>query len=118
MKTTVLTILALLLAIPTFGISLIVWFFAKYKYDKFMATRVLINAAIMSYNRNGETEVRYAINNGALGMLFSLYGGKILTNYGDEISGIITHPVEQIPLLVTMKQASENRLFIQATSVQ
>ena len=54
-----------MLAIPTYGISLVVWLFAKYKYDKFCATRVLINAAVISYNNGGVNEVRYGINNAA-----------------------------------------------------
>ena len=53
MKTKILTAVAILLAIPTYGISLVVWLFAKYKYDKFSAPRVLINAGVISYNYNG-----------------------------------------------------------------
>ena len=53
MKTKILTAVAILLAIPTYGISLVVWLFAKYKYDKFSASRVLINAGVISYNNNG-----------------------------------------------------------------
>ena len=61
MKTKILTAVAILLAIPTYGISLVVWLFAKYKYDKFCATRVLINAAAISYNNGGVNEVRYEL---------------------------------------------------------
>lgn len=53
MKTKILTAVAILLAIPTYGISLVVWLFAKYKYDKFSAPRVLINAGVISYSNNG-----------------------------------------------------------------
>ncbi len=73
MKTKVLTLIAILLTIPTYGISLIVWIFLKYQYDKFYATRVLINAAVMSFINNGENEVRYGANNAALSMVFSAF---------------------------------------------
>ena len=83
MKTKILTVIAILLAIPTYGISLLVWLFAKYKYDKFSATRVLINAAVISYNNNGVNEVRYGINNAALPIVFDYFGGKIISNIGN-----------------------------------
>ena len=115
MKTTLLALLAIILAIPTFGISLIVWLFIKYKYDKFIASRVLINAAVMSYNHNGENEVRYGINNAALPLMFDMFGGKVITEMGNTVSGIIRHPIENIMLVVTMTQISGNRLLIKAT---
>ena len=117
MKTTLLTIVAILLAIPTFGISLIVWIFIKYKYDKFIASRVLINAAVMSYERNGNNEVRYAVNNAALPMVFEMFRGKVITEIGNTVSGILLHPIKNIPLVVTMTQMSDNSLFIKATGV-
>lgn len=73
MKTKVLTLIAILLTIPTYEISLIVWIFLKYQYDKFYATRVLINAAVMSFINNGENKVRYGANNTALSMVFSAF---------------------------------------------
>lgn len=118
MKTKILTILAILLAIPTYGVSLIVWLFAKYKYDKFSATRVLINAAIISYNNGGANETRYAINNAALPMLFDYFGGKVITDLGTSISGILQHPRENVMLIVTMTQISNNQLLIKATPYQ
>ena len=115
MKTKILTILAILLAIPTYGISLIIWLFAKYKYDKFTATRVLINAAVISYNHGGENEIRYAVNNAALPMVFDAFRGKIVTDLGYSVSGILPHPSEDVMLIVTMTQISNNQLLIKAT---
>lgn len=115
MKTTILTIIAILLAIPTYGISLVVWIFIKYKYDKFTARRVLINAAVMSYERNGENQIRYGVNNAALPLLFDIYGGTIITNTGETVSGMLNHPLTGEILAVTMSQISENRLLIKAT---
>lgn len=115
MKTKILTIIAILLAIPTYGISLLVWFFVKYKYDKFTATRVLINAAVMSYKNNGANEVRYGINNVALPKVFYYFGGKIVTNSGNSVSGVLPNPSNGDLMVVTMSQASGNRLLIKAT---
>ena len=118
MKTKILTVLAILLAIPTYGISLIIWLFAKYKYDKFSATRVLINAAVISYNNGGRNETRYAINNAALPMVFDCFGGRIITNLDTSVSGVIPHPRKDVILIVTMTQISNNQLLIKATPFQ
>ena len=109
--------IALLLAIPTYGISLVLWLFFKYQYDKTTATRVLINAIVMSYKNNGNNEVRYQINNAALSLVFDMYGGKILFDEQSAVSGILPHPVNKNILLVTMTQISDNRLLIKATDV-
>ncbi len=92
MKTKILTVIAILLAIPTYGISLLVWLFAKYKYDKFSAPRVLINAGVISYSNNGTNEVRYGINNAALPIVFDYFGGKIISNIGNSVSGVLPNP--------------------------
>lgn len=118
MKTKILTVIAILLAIPTYGISLIVWLFAKYKYDKFSATRVLINAAVISYNNNGANEVRYGINNAALPIVFDYFGGKIINNAGNSVSGILPSPSNGNLMVVTMSQISDNRLLIKATKAE
>lgn len=115
MKTKVLTLIAVLLAIPTYGISLVIWIFAKYKYDKFSATRVLINAAVMSFEDGGENEVRYAINDAALPMLFDAFRGYIITDLGSVVSEIVPHPRTGEMMHVTMSQISDNRLLIKAT---
>lgn len=114
-KTIILTLIALALAIPTYGISLIVWIYIKYKYDKTSATRVLINAAVISYENNGENEVRYAVNNAALPLLFDCFGGKILINLESSVSGILPHPRTGELMVVTLSQISGNRLLIKAT---
>lgn len=118
MKTKILTVIAILLAIPTYGISLLVWLFAKYKYDKFSATRVLINAAVISYNNNGVNEVRYGINNAALPIVFDYFGGKIISDMGDSVSGVLPNPSNGDLMVVTMSQISENRLLIKATKAE
>ena len=115
MKTIILTLIALALAIPTYGISLIVWIFIKYKYDKTTATRTLINAAVMSYERNGQNEVRYAINNAALSLLFDCFGGKVIFDNGSSVSGILPHPRTGELMVVTLSQISDNKLLIKAT---
>lgn len=115
MKTTILTLIAILSAIPTYGISLIVWIFIKYKYDKFYATRVLINAAVMSYENFGENQVRYAANNAALPMLFDAFHGWVVADMGNVVSGVLPHPRTGEMMHVTMSQISDNRLLIKAT---
>jgi hypothetical protein len=118
MKTKILTAVAILLAIPTYGISLVVWLFAKYKYDKFCATRVLINAAAISYNNGGVNEVRYGINNAALPIVFDYFGGKIINDMGNSVSGVLPNPSTGDLMIVTMSQISDNRLLIKATKAE
>jgi hypothetical protein len=113
--TKILTIIAILLAIPTYGISLIIWLFVKYKYDQFCANRVLINAIIMFYNKNGADEFRYRINNAALPMVFNYFGGTILYNEPGSIYGELPNPLTGDLMLVRMIQYSDNRLLIKAT---
>jgi len=117
MKTIILTLIAIALAIPTYGISLIIWIFIKYKYDKTTATRVLINAAVISYENNGENEVRYAVNNAALPLLFDCFGGKVLIDNGSSVSGVLPHPRTLKLMAVTLSQISGNRLLIKATPI-
>jgi len=118
MKTKILTAIAILLVIPTYGISLVVWILAKYKYDKFTATRVLINAVVISYNNNGENEVRYGVNNAALPFVFNGFGGKIVNSYGGSVSGILPNPANGDLMVVTMSQISNNRLLVKATKAE
>ena len=117
MKTKILTVIAFLLAIPTYGISLAIWIFLKYRYDKISATRVLINAAVSSYNNGGKEEIRYAVNDAALPLVFSMFGGKINEDRTSFISGILPHPTNGESMLVTMEQLSENRLLINAKRI-
>ena len=112
MKTKILTIIAFLLGIPTYGISIIIWIFIKYQYDKICATRGLINAIVSSYNNDGRDEVRYAINDAALPLVFSIFGGTISENSNGFISGILQHPTNGEFMSITMEQISENRLLI------
>ena len=118
MKTKILTVIAILLAIPTYGISLLVWLFAKYQYDKFTATRVLINATVISYNNNGKNEVRYGVNNAALPIVFDYFGGKIITDMGDSVSGVLPNPSNGDLMVVTMSQIPNNKLLIKATKAK
>ncbi len=118
MKTKILTVIAVLLAIPTYGISIFVWIFIKYQYDKFFATKVLINAIVISYSKNGATEVRYGVNNAALPIVFDYFGGKIFTDYGNSINGALPHPSTGDFMIVTMRQAPHNRLLIKSEKPQ
>ena len=81
------------------------------------ATRVLINAIVMSYKSDGKNQVRYHINNASLSLVFHLYGGKIFYYEHNSVSGTLPHPVNKNTLLVTMTQISNNRLLIKATDV-
>ena len=116
MITKILTVISILLAIPTFGISLVVWLVIKYQYDKTTATRTLINTVVLSYENNGSEEVRHKINNAEMPLLFDLFGGTILKDFGDATVGVLPHPITKERMLVTMKQISDNRLLIKATS--
>lgn len=114
MKTVGLTILALIFAIPTYGISLVLWGFVKNYYDSFCAKRILMDAILTSYNKDGEYEIRYGVNNAALPMVFDFFGGYILTDVKSHMRGILPHPYEDTLLIVTMAQVKGNRLFINA----
>ena len=117
MKTKILTAISILLAIPTYGISIIVWIIIKYQYDKYTATRVLINAAVMSYKNNGKNEIRYGVNNAALPLLFDCFGGRMIYDGEEIVSGVLSHPITQVPMRVTMTQSSENKLIVRATDL-
>ena len=118
MQTKILTLIAFLLAIPTFGISLAVWFFIKFKYDKTMA-RALMPAILVSYKNGGKEEVRFAINNASLSLVFDMYGGKQVdqTGLNNAVVGVLPHPHEDIMLKVLMAQSSGNRVLIRATDL-
>lgn len=116
MKTTIITIISILLAIPTYGLSIIIWVLIKYKVDKHTAGRVLINAIVMSYENGGDNEVRYHVNNAALPMVFDMFGGQVIgSDIGNSVSGVLPHPRKNVMLLATMTQISGNRLLIKAT---
>jgi len=118
MQTKILTLIAFLLAIPTFGISLMVWFFIKFKYDKTMA-RALMPAILRSYKNDGKEEVRFAINNASLSMVFDMYGGRQVdqTGLNNAVVGVLPHPNEDIMLKVLMAQSSGNKVIISATEL-
>jgi len=88
MKTTIITIISILLVIPTYGLSI----------------------------NGGADEIRYYINNAALPMVFDIFGGQVVgDDIGNSISGILPHPRKNIVLLATLTQVSGNRLLIKAT---
>jgi hypothetical protein len=116
MITKILTVISILLAIPTFGISLVVWLVIKYQYDKTTVTRTLINTIVLSYENNGSEEVCHKINNAAMPLLFDLFGGTILKDFGDAIVGVLPHPTTKEKMFVTMNQISDGRLLIKAKS--
>lgn len=108
--------------------SIVAWMFIKYKHSKTVAGRVLINAIVMSYNNGGKAEVRYGVSNFALTMVFDMFGGQTLSDdiVTNTVTGILPLPTAKgslpstnnVLLFVTMTQASENRLLIQATEAQ
>jgi len=115
MKITIITIISILLAIPTYGLSIIIWIYIKYRIDKFLATKILIPAVIASFQNDGAIEIRYNITNMAVRMLFGLFNGKIIKDdIENSVSGIFPHPTKDIILLVTMTQVSGNKLLIKA----
>jgi len=118
MGTKSLTLIAFLLAIPTFGVSLLVWFWAKFKYDKSVASRALVNAILNSYKNDGKEEVLFAVNNTSLSMVFDMLGGQIISGGmgASSVSGILPHPKDDVILNVVMTQASRNRLIVKATT--
>ena len=112
MKTFIFTILALALAVPTYGISLIVWLIIKYKTDSFMARRAIINSIISSCASGGKNKKLHNINNAAVKMVFRLFGGTILTQIGKSVSGVILHPFTGAEMHTTLTQVSNNVLLI------
>lgn len=117
MKTKILALIAIILAIPTFGASILIWIFIKYKYDKFVAHRVLMNAVVMSYEHEGQDEIRKGVNNAALIMFFNLFNGRLFHDGKEEdrsIRGVVKHPSKNIILVVAMIQQEGNKLKITA----
>lgn len=117
MKTKILTLIAIILTIPTFGTSILIWIFIKYKYDKFVAHRVLMNAVVMSYEHEGKEEIRNGVNDAALIMFFNLFNGYLMHNgkgVDRSIRGVVNHPLKNIILVVAMIQQEGNKLKITA----
>jgi hypothetical protein len=114
MKTIIITLIALALAIPTYGISLIVWVIIKYKMDSFIAKRAIINSIISSCDAGGENKSLHSINNNAVRLVFKLFNGEILTRIGKSVSGVVPHPVSGALMHATITQMSNNVLQIKA----
>ncbi|MDO9206752.1 MAG: hypothetical protein Q7T91_00740 [Sulfuricurvum sp.] len=123
MFTTITGIIAIILAIPTFGISIIVWIYMKYSADKQMAKGIYehvfydyINAAIVKQILDGHYYELRHINNAVLTLLFDMYGGKILTNNGNMVSGILPYPPKNVVVFITLEQQVNNVLGIEVHS--
>lgn len=114
MKTVILAIIALALAIPTYGISFVVWLIIKYKIDSFIARRAIINSIISSCDAGGENKSLHSVNNAAVRLVFRLFNGEILTRIGKSVSGVIPHPVSGAIMHATLTQMSNNVLLIKA----
>jgi len=112
-KTVSFTIIALALAIPTFGTSLILWFWLKSKYDNKVVFLILAQIKI-SFNHNGSFQELFGVNNASIRKTFSFFGSHDLSEQIlDGGTGLINHP-ELGEVYVVIKQAPGNRLLVSA----
>jgi hypothetical protein len=90
-------VFAIILAIPTFGISLLIFFFAKNWFDK-RAMSSLLGAAVTAM-REGVSQERYHINRAAILNVFSRFSNESpeVHNLGNEgvtlYWGLVQHPM-------------------------
>ena len=116
-------LIAIILAIPTFGVSLIVFFLVKNWFDK-TAARAILNACLTSYHEGRVIDL-YHVNRGAITKLFGWFseGEYSCVNSrkskGCSYSGFLDHPrLGQIYLTVfyTVRSGTKNRIFVLASS--
>jgi len=75
MYTFIFGLIAFILAIPTWGMSLVIFFWLKKKYDD-MAVVAILNKAKLSAMR-GSFEELYKINNAAIDKVYTLFGTQV-----------------------------------------
>lgn len=133
MITIITGILAIILAIPTFGISIVLWIYLKYASDK-LAAKSIYELIFYEFIKNSQdvivmgnyieilpdprsSELRH-INNAALTLIFDMYGGNILLNEGSKVSGILPYPPKNIIAFITLTQKDDNALEIAVHSFE
>ncbi|WP_199479730.1 hypothetical protein [Vibrio harveyi] len=118
-------LLALFLTIPTYGISLIVFFWVKDWCDK-QAARAILNTALISLKKGtDDVEELYHINRGGIKKVFDAFsigecreenvdGDRGITSY----TGLIQHPMVKAPIILnviyTARAGTKNTIFIKA----
>ncbi len=100
MKTLIFFIVSLALAIPTFGVSLVIYFIIMHKINSFVANRVLINRAITSEKR-GSTEDVYQVTGAAISIFFRRWGTGAYDTFGKEKIGLVNNPATHKPMRVS-----------------
>jgi hypothetical protein len=115
MKTIILTIVAMGLAIPTFGMSLVIWLYLKHIYDNKAVNLILIQAK-RSSNNGRQAEHLFGVNNASIRRVYSYFRdhSKPVKESPNEYWGIIIHP-EIGPIELELKNGSHNTLVIKAS---
>lgn len=113
----IMWIVALVMAIPTYGVSLVVSYLMMYWFDKFVARRILINAIVTSYRMGGDDQILDKISMLSYPMVFTIYGGKVVTDLGSVVSGFIPHPVTGEVIVATITKMADGRTLVKGTSV-
>ena len=118
--------ISLVLAIPTFGISLLLFFLTKNWFDK-LAARAILNSAMTSL-RTGEPQFLYHINQGGIRKVFDAftidadydkkyYEEERATSY----TGTINHPGYKglmiLNVMYTPRSGTKNTIIISAENV-
>ncbi len=115
--TYILTAIAILLAIPTFGVSLVGWIAIKYFYDLNNAKRIM-QELISCCDSVSECDSFCKINNASIGLLYDIYGdGKLSRDFsnikiGTAYSMTLIDPETEIKIYTTLTQLSNNTLSI------
>lgn len=110
-------LVSLLLAIPTYGLSLVVLFLIKSWFDK-QAVRAILNKALISLKDGSEeAEVLYHINRRAVTRTFDLFAiderseekvnnDNVITSY----TALIQHPMVKSPIFLNVIYTSKATL--------
>lgn len=134
MKTAIFALIALALAIPTWGVSLIVFLWLKSKYDN-KALNLIMAEAVMSYN-DGNFRHLHNINNASIRKIYEVFGTQYYGYSVDEYirsneAGIlrtdfhyeknVIYPIIQHPILgeilLYLSQGERNKLNIFAMKI-
>jgi len=116
-----LLVISVLLAIPTFGISLVIFFIAKNWHDN-TCVRAILGAIASSIRTGRHIELR-GVNRAAIRKIYSHFSGSEVEEYDDKFgdrmfTGNIRHPMidNNQPVTVVIRYESKS-VSIYAQSV-
>ncbi|GGD48468.1 hypothetical protein GCM10012288_23350 [Malaciobacter pacificus] len=114
MKTYIFILFALLLAIPTYGLSIVIYFLLKFLNDKYLAQNYIFKNVMSSYN-TGERITISNVSDSSLYMLFDSFDGKVTADLNNYIRGYIVHPINNITLSIILHKLKNDKVDIKVS---